>query len=61
MISRLTKISHLIGWDPWIKKKGNYLSCLEEKGGAYDIHWIDRMSHFLLIYYKISFVITYIR
>ena len=27
----------MIGWDPWIKKRVNYLYCIEGKGGMRDI------------------------
>ena len=27
----------VIGWDPWINKKGNYLSCIEGKSADIDI------------------------
>ena len=28
----------MIGWDPLIKERVNYLSCIEEKGGLKDIN-----------------------
>ena len=28
----------MIGWDPWNKKIGNYLSCIEGKGVGKDTH-----------------------
>ena len=30
----------MIGSDPWIKKRVNYLSCIEGKGGLKEIHCI---------------------
>ena len=29
----------MIGGDPWIKKRVNYLIYIEGKGGLKDIHW----------------------
>ena len=34
----------MIGWDPWIKKRVNYLSCIEGKGGLKDFHRIEQNS-----------------
>ena len=45
----------MIGWDPWSKKRFNYFSCSEDKGGGKDIHCSAIMLSYLLIYYKISF------
>ena len=33
-----TKPSIVIGSDPWSKKRGNYLSCIEGKGDGKDIN-----------------------
>ena len=42
MISRLANIPNfiVIGWDPWIRKRIDYLSCTEGKGGFKNIHCI---------------------
>ena len=47
----------VIGLDPWIKNRVNYLSCIEGNGG-FERH---KMSRYLLIYYKISFHKTHIQ
>ena len=42
-ISQLAKLIttlYRVGWDPWNKKKDNYLSCIEGKGGGKDIHCV---------------------
>ena len=45
----------VIGWDPWSKKRGNYLSCIEGKGVRKTFKVVQKMSGYLLIYNKISF------
>ena len=45
----------LIGWDDWIKKRVNNLSCIDEKGGLMDICVLHKMPHYILLYYKIYF------
>ena len=49
----------MIGWYPWIKKRANYLSCIEEKRGLIDNHCSAQNTAQILIYYKISFSLTY--
>ena len=41
-MSRLAKIPIFIvvGWDPWIKKSVNYLTCIEGNGGLGELHCI---------------------
>ena len=34
----------MIDRDPLIKKRGSYLSCLEDKGALIDIHWIAQKA-----------------
>ena len=46
----------MIGWDPWIKKIINYLSCIEGKGGLKDNHCIAQNDVLFVDYYKISLV-----
>ena len=45
----------MICWDHWIKKRGNYLSCLEGKGDLKDTAVLHKMPRCLFIYNKISF------
>ena len=42
----------MIGWDPWIKKSVNYLSCIEGKGVWKTSNGLQKMPRYLLIYYK---------
>ena len=62
-ISRLAGISPLlmIGWDYWIKRIGNYLSCIEGKGGLKNL-WtfalLHKLPRYLFLYYKISSIET---
>ena len=60
-ISRLAKIPTLIViyWYHWIKKRINYLSCIEGKrGGVWKTFTVlHKMQRYLLIYYKISFIL----
>ena len=61
-ISRLAIISILyrvIDWDPRIKKKGYYLSCLEGKGVWKTFIVLHKMPRYLLIYYEVSFSKTF--
>ena len=54
-----TLYRHCIGWDPWSKKRVNYLSCIEEKrGGKDNLCLVYRIPRYLLIYYRTSFPIT---
>ena len=47
----------VIGWDSWFKKIINYLICIEGKGVVKTITVLHKMPRYLLIYYKISFII----
>ena len=50
----------MIGWDVSIKKRINYLRCIEGKGGLIDICVLHKIPHYLILYYKISFKERYI-
>ena len=48
----------MIGWNPWSKKRGDYLSCIEGKGGGSykDINYkCTKCRAICWSYYKISF------
>ena len=56
---QLAKIPHFMGivWDPWIKKRDNYLSCIEVNG-VLTFTVLHKMPRYLLNYYKISFTLS---
>ena len=45
----------MIGWDSWIKKRENYLSSIYRKGDCKTFTVLQKMTRYLLIYYKTSF------
>ena len=47
----------MIGWDNWIKKRGNYLSYIE--GGWKTFAVLHKILLYMFIYYKIFFEYTY--
>ena len=42
------------GWDPWSKKRVNYLSCIEGKGVLETFTVVNKIKLYLLIYYELS-------
>jgi hypothetical protein len=46
----------VIGWEPWSKKRVNYLSCIEGKGVVTTCSVVYKMPRSVLIYYKLYFV-----
>ena len=48
----------MVGWDPWIEKRVNYLSCIELKGrGVWKTSTVfNDSTRQLLLYDKISFI-----
>ena len=46
----------VIGWDPWIRKRFNYLSYIEEKGVCKTFTVLHKLPRNLLIYYKVYFM-----